>query len=177
MSSTTTHKTRSRKRKPQSRKRPATSRRKVSRPAPQAPSIADWISLGVGAETATLPGWSDLDTSKGKRKNKRNRVNSVRKQVNSLFAEVSTRQFAIMLMIAALSLGFYVSHVFATQDTLSVLEQQRRDNLRLELQYNQLKGQLDKEIGPNMIYRRAKELGLEEGLAFGPTIQWKMEDS
>ncbi len=175
MSSTTTQKTRSRKRKPQSRKRPASSRRKVSRQAPQSTSIVDW--LGVGADAASLPGWSDLDKSKGKRKNKRNRVNAMRKQVNSLFGEVSTPQFAILLMIAALSLGFYVSHVFATQETLSVLEQQRRDNLRLELQYNQLKGQLDKKISPNTIYRRAQELGLEEGLAFGPTIQWEHEEN
>lgn len=169
-SSTLTQKTKSRKRKPQSRKRPATPRRKVAKKP--APSIVDWIAHGVGAEAAGLPEWTDLSESKNKRKNARN----VRKQVDSLLAQVSTGQFAVMLLVAALSLGFYVNHVFATQDTLSLLEQQRRENLRLELQYNQLKGQLDKKLSPSAIYRRAKELGLKEGLAFEPVIQWQLEE-
>ena len=172
MSSTTINKTRSVKRKPQSRKRPAAPRRVVKKNVP-APGIADWIGFRDGNEAGELPEWKDLSTGKNKRKKGRN----VRKQVDSLLEGVSTSQFALVMLAAVFGLGLYVSHVFATRDTLSVLEQQTRENLRLELQYNQLKGQLDKKISPNVIYRRARELGLKEGLAFGPTIQWKIEDN
>ncbi len=180
MSSTVTKRASSRNRKPQPRKRPAEKRRQVKKnvsnlntPAPAvAEGFAGWIGLGAGMDTDVLPGWKDLSSGK----NKKNAVRNVRKQVDSLLEQVSTSQFAILLMAAALGLGLYVSHVFATQDTLSLLQEQRRDNLRLELQYNQLKGQLDKKISPSVIYHRARELGLEEGLAFGPTIQWEIEN-
>ncbi len=180
MSSTVTKRASSRSRKPQSRKRPAEKHRRVKKkvsesntPAPgAAEGIAGWIGLGAGMDADTLPGWNDLSSGK----NKRNAARNVRKQVDSLLEQVSTSQFAILLMAAALGLGLYVSHVFATQDTLSLLQQQRRNNLRLELQYNQLKGQLDKKISPSVIYHRARELGLQEGLAFGPTIQWEVEN-
>ncbi|MEM8484247.1 MAG: hypothetical protein AAF564_01800 [Bacteroidota bacterium] len=174
MNSTVTQKTKSRKRKTQARKRPATRRRVAKKRAPSSGiGIADWIALGVGGESVTLPEWTDLSTGKNKRK----KSNRVRKQVDSLLSGVSTGQFVIVLLVAAISLGFYVSHVFATRDTLSLLEQQRRANLRLELQYNQLKGQLDKKISPNAVYRRALELGLQEGLAFEPVVHWELKES
>ena len=173
MNSTVTQKTKSRKRKVQSRKRPATRRRVQKKSAPASGGIADWIALSVGGEAVALPEWTDLSTGKNKRK----KANRVRKQVDSMLSGVSTSQFVLVLLIAAVGLGFYVSHVFATRDTLSLLEQQRRDNLRLELQYNQLKGQLDKKISPNAVYRRARELGLQEGLAFEPVVNWELKET
>ena len=161
MNSTILNKKRSVKRKPQSRKRPAAPRRVQKKSVPT-PGIADWIGFRDGNEKGELPEWKDLSTGKNKRKKGRN----VRKQVDSFLAGVTTSQFALIVLTAVFGLGLYVSHVFATHDTLSVFEQQTRDNLRLELQYNQLKGQLDKKISPNVIYRRARELGLEEGLTF-----------
>ncbi len=172
MNSTVTQKTKSRKRKTQAGKRPATRRRVAKKSAP-ATGIADWIALGVGGESVALPEWTDLTTGKNKRK----KSNRVRKQVDSLLSGITTGQFVLVLLIAALSLGFYVSHVFATRDTLSLLEQHRRANLRLELQHNQLKGQLDKKISPNAVYRRARELGLQSGLAFEPVVNWELKES
>lgn len=180
MSSTVTKKASSRKRKPQAGRRSGVQRkqtknnvRKSSAPAAgSAEGFAGWIGLGAGVDRDVLPAWKDLSTEKNKRgATKKN----VRKQVDSLLEQVTTGQFAMLLMAVALGLGLYVSHVFATQDTLSHLQEQRHANLRLELQYNQLKGQLDKKISPSVIYHRARELGLQEGLAFGPTVQWKLE--
>lgn len=172
MNSTATQKTKSRKRKVQAGKRPAARRRVAKKRAP-ASGIADWIALGAAGDAVALPEWADLSTGKNKRK----KANRMRKQVDSLLSRVSTGQFVLVLLVAAVSLGFYVSHVFATRDTLSLLEQQRRANLRLELQYNQLKGQLDKKISPNAVYRRARELGLQEGLAFEPVVRWELKET
>ncbi len=178
MNSTVTQKTKSRKRKVQSRKGSA-ARRRVQKSrvqkksAPASGGIADWIGFSAGGEAVALPEWADLSTGKNKRK----KANRVRKQVDSMLSGVSTGQFVLVLLIAAVGLGFYVSHVFATRDTLSLLEQQRRANLRLELQYNQLKGQLDKKISPNAVYRRARELGLQEGLAFEPVVNWELKET
>lgn len=171
MSSTVTKKSRPSKRKSTSSRRRPAARSTVA--AQQAPSynIADWIIQGFGSNIGVLPEWKDLSKGKNKAKKKRN----VRKQVDSLLANVSTTRFALTLMATAVCLAFYVSHVFATQETLSLLEQQRRDNLRLELQYNQLKGQLDKKISPSVVYQRARELGLAEGIALGPTVEWEMK--
>ena len=170
MSSTIAHKSRSRKRKPLPRKRPQ-ARRRAPAKNPPATGLADWV--GFGAETEALPGWKDLASGKNRTKNTRN----VRKRVDSLLEHITTSQFALFLMVGALCMGLYVGHVFATRDTLSFLEEQRRENLKLELQFNQLKGQLDKKISPSVVYRRAKELGLEEGLAFGPTISWRQKEN
>lgn len=77
---------------------------------------------------------------------------------------------ALILVIAAL-FTLYVGHVHATQALLADLEGARRDNLRLHLKHNRLKGEFDRATGPAVIYERARALGLEEGVAYGPTIR------
>ncbi len=176
MNSTVTTKAKSPKRKSQPRKRKAASHRRVVKKTSPAFGIADWIAEGAGIEMDNLPEWKDLSSGK-KARNTRKKAKNTRNQVASRLSQVPTSQFALVLLISALGLGLYVSHVFGTQETLSRVEQLRRDNLRLELQYNQLKGQLDKKLSPSIIYHRAQEFGLKEGLAFEAPIAWELKEN
>ena len=120
----------------------------------------------------TLPGWKDLHSKKAKNKKKRRS-----KAANAQAEHVSTSRFALFTLIAVIVLGFYVSHVFATQEALAVLHEAERENLRLTLEYNQKKASFDKLVSPDEVYRRAKALGLQEGTEFGPPILWKPENT
>ncbi len=75
------------------------------------------------------------------------------------------------MLLAVTMFTLYVGHVQATQDVLADVQELRRENLRLHLRYNRVKGEFDRMTGPEVIYRRAKELGLEEGFAYGPAIR------
>lgn len=132
----------------------------------------EWLSAGTEAGADVLPNWQDLGVKKGNTKF----ANRVRKNGNALFDRISTVQFALFVLAVVFVLGLYVSNVFATQKTLANLERLKRDNIQLQLQYNQMKGQLGREISPSVIYRRAKELGLEEGADYGPAIFWNGEE-
>lgn len=84
--------------------------------------------------------------------------------------KVSTVQFALLLLFVAASITLYVGHVHATQEVLSEMQQAKKENLRLHLKLNRLRGDFDRATGPAVVYQRAKEIGLEEGIAYGPTI-------
>ena len=83
---------------------------------------------------------------------------------------VSLPRFWGWLWLVAAGYILYVGHVQATKRTYSHVQQLQRENLDLNLRYNQLKAELDGATGPKVIYSRAKALGLEEGYAYGPTI-------
>ena len=168
MSSTAKRKVRSKSRKPQQgRKRRATKARKAPRAAAASSGMAALMSQGMGLDAGVLPEWKDLVP-----KTKNRRIKSAtRKKVDSFIDGISTAKFAAVLLIASLAAGIYVRHVFSTQETLSQLEQMRRENLQLQLQYNQLKGAVSQGLSQNEIYQRARVLGLEPGVEFGATIQ------
>lgn len=109
-----------------------------------------------------LPSWRDLATSNERMQD--------RPRVSAYIEEVSTVRFGLLLLAIAAAVTFYVGHVHATQDLVAEVQRARRDNLRLHLKMNRLKGEFDRTTGPAVIYRRARELGLEEGIAYGPTI-------
>lgn len=109
----------------------------------------------------TLPGWGDL-VEQNERKTKRSPIGR---------DKVSTAKFGLVLLVVALLGTLYVGHVQATQDVLARVQQARKDNLRLHLKYTRLKGEFDRVTGPGVIYQRARELGLEEDIAYGPTIR------
>lgn len=109
-----------------------------------------------------LPGWKELSDGNARRPSSGK---------GSLVVErVSTLRFAILVLLAATLFTLYVGHVHATQDLLADVQQMRRENLNLHLKYNRVKGEYDRMIGPQVIYERARELGLEEGFAYGPSI-------
>lgn len=109
-----------------------------------------------------LPGWGELapqhDPGPGGR------------QSPAYFEKVSTPKFALLLLAVAAAFTLYVGHVHATQDLLADVQQLRKDNVRLHMRYNRLKGEFDRRVGPAVIYQRAHGMGLEEDIRFGPTI-------
>lgn len=110
-----------------------------------------------------LPGWRDL-TKSNKREERRPRA------VTSI-DNVSTLRFGMVLLALATVFTLYIGHVHATQDVLAEVQRARRANLQLHLELNHLKGDFDRATGPSIVYQRARAMGLEEGIAYGPTIQ------
>ena len=84
--------------------------------------------------------------------------------------KVSTARFALVVFLLASIFTLYITHVYATQDVLDELQALRRENLRLHLQHNTLTGAFDHVTGPSVVYQRAAEIGLEEGIVYGPTV-------
>lgn len=110
-----------------------------------------------------LPSWGELSSAAGS-----GRV--ARARANAFVESISTKQFVVIVLILATAFTLYIGHVQATQDIASELQRVKRENLRLHLRYNRLKGEFDGATGPAVIYGRAASLGLEEGYEFGPTI-------
>ncbi len=172
MNSTATKQIKSRKRTSPVRKKKPAARRRAPQKQAEPTRFVEWLSAGAAVEAEVLPNWQDLGVEKGNTKF----ATPVRKFGESLFDRVSTVQFALFVLAIVFVMGLYVSNVFATQETLAGLERLKRSNIQLQLQYNQMKGQLGREISPSVIYRRAKELGLEEGADYGATIYWSGEE-
>ena len=116
-----------------------------------------------GKDHATLPSWKQLESKKNRRLKRENG--------QSPFLEaVSTIRFALLLAAVAAAFTLYVGHVHATQNILAKTETARKENHRLHLKYNRLKGEFDRMTGPAEIHRRANALGLIEDAAYGTTI-------
>ncbi len=73
---------------------------------------------------------------------------------------ISTAGFAVLVLMVATIFTLYIGHVYATQELLNSLQQAQRENLRLHLQHNELKGRYDEATGPSVIHARAPALGL-----------------
>ena len=134
----------------------------------QPPRFSEWL----GTDHPSLPGWKEVHA---KEKARNRRVRSKKKRT-SIADQLSTQQFALYTFVAVLLMSLYVSHVFATQDALAKLEEVRRQNMQLTLDYNQKKASFDNLVRPDQVYHRAKELGFTEGTVFGPPILWKPEN-
>ncbi|HEX7072044.1 MAG TPA: hypothetical protein VF190_14620 [Rhodothermales bacterium] len=111
-----------------------------------------------------LPGWHDLATGENERHRRRSRH-------SSFLETISTARFGLLIVAIAVAFTLYVGHVHSTRQVLAEVTTLRQENLRLHLRYNRLKGDFDRATGPSLIYQRAGDLGLEEGIAYGPTIR------
>ncbi|MEZ4699769.1 MAG: hypothetical protein R2834_05530 [Rhodothermales bacterium] len=127
------------------------------------------MSDTIADRVDTLPGWKDLSVG-----NERTLPRNAR--ADAFLAQVSTVRFALVILVMGLTLGLYVRHVYATQETLSRLEQAKKEHMRLNLKVNRLHGVLDQMTGPQNIYERARALGLEEDIMYGPAIVWRQPD-
>lgn len=136
---------------------------KKARPSGKRPRSAPSTRARGTSNSHRLPGWKDLAGS-----NERLRTGNRRR---SFLERISTTRFAVLIVGLAILFTLYVGHVHATQDLLAEVQQERRENLRLHLKYNRLKGDFDEMVGPSVIYTRARELGLVEDPAFGPSIE------
>ena len=119
---------------------------------------------GRQARKGELPGWKDLGATGKKR--------SARTSPKGAYLEkISNTRFMALILLVAAFFTLYVGHVHATQALRTELERAQRDNLRLHLKHNRLKGEFDQATGPAVIYREARALGLEEGITYGPAIR------
>ena len=175
MSNTVTTYTRSKKRADYKRsgapKKQASGNKRRAPQGKQSPDglrLPDWAG-GAGEDVYSLPGWEDVNARPRQKKNRKNPPKSASKNRPSV-EQISTRTFALYTFIAVILLGLYVSHVFATQQTLENLEQLERENLRLTLEYDQKNARFKNHISPDEVYRRAQELGLQAGTDFGPPV-------
>ncbi len=119
-----------------------------------------------GKDHATLPSWKQLES----KKNRRIKRDS---GPSPFLGAVSTLRFALVLAAIATAFTLYVGHVHATHDILAKTEAARKENHRLHLKYNRLKGDFDRMTGPAEIHRRANALGFVEDAAYGATITLK----
>ncbi len=108
-----------------------------------------------------VPGWDALSKSVPRRSRRTEREEQPR---------LTTARFTLWLTGLALGATLYVGHVHATQQLFETLHAAKKENLRLHLTLDQLKGELDRTAGPAVLYPKARRLGLKEGFAFGPTI-------
>ncbi len=115
-----------------------------------------------GKDHGDLPTWGKLE-SKANRK-----IKSAPRR--PFLDAVPTVRFALVLALVAAAFTLYVGHVHATQEVLAKTQQARKDNHRLHLKYNRVKGEYDGLTGPAAIHRRASVLGLIEDAAYGRTI-------
>ena len=92
-------------------------------------------------------------------------------QAHGDVGSVSTVRFALMLVTLATAFTLYIGHVYETQDRLNALQEVRRENVRLNLYHNELRGAADEAVGPSVIYERAPALGLRDGYSYAPLVR------
>ena len=83
---------------------------------------------------------------------------------------MSTGRFALLVLLVAGAFTLYVGHVHATKDLLDEVQEARTANQRLHLKHNRLQGIYDRKTSPHVIYERARALGLEASVRYGPPI-------
>ena len=136
-----------------------------------------------------LPAWADLPASTGPsladratraragaRKASQKAAAKVRQRGRALDAVPSLR-FGLMTLAACVVLVLFVGHAYATRATLDALQDARRENERLRLTHQRLQGDVDRMTGPSAVMQRAGSLGLEEGVAYGPTVRLGADDA
>lgn len=143
-------------------------------------------SKRTATSRAPLPGWTDLPASPpsklvggakrakaGAKKAKKEAEKKIRR-ARPLDAVPSLR-FGLTTLAVCLVLTFFLGHAYATRATLDALQDARRENERLRLTHQRLQGDVDRMMGPRAVMSAAATLGLEEGIAYGPTIRLSSE--
>ena len=130
--------------------------------APDATDASQAASGGWVRHGTALPSWADLEPST----NRRRRAPGDR----SFLENVSTGRFALLILAIAGLFTLYVGHVHTTTDLYNQLQEAQAENQRLHLKHNRLKGAYDRRTGPSVIYDRARDLGLQESVTYGPPI-------
>ncbi len=115
-----------------------------------------WVRHGTA-----LPSWTDLEPSQNRRR---------RTSEGAFLENVSTLRFSLLILAVGAVFTLYVGHVHATTDLYNQLQQARTENQRLHLKHNRLQGEFGRQVGPSVIYERARELGLRGSVTYGPPI-------
>ena len=157
--SSTSRKTSSRKATP--RKAPSRVKQTKAARKPQ----AERAVLQQKSRSGGLPGWSDLGGKPASRGTK----TQASRRVKALDATPSLR-LGVLLLFACALLTVFVGHTFATQATLAEVQAAQKENERLRLTNQRLRGAFDRMTGPEAVMPAATRLGLEEGVAYGPAL-------
>ena len=152
-------------------------------PARRAPSKSASARKTRRRGSDALPSWSDLPATTGPslhdhaararagaKKASQKAADKVRQRGRALDAVPSLR-FGLLTLAVCVVLTLFLGHAYATRATLDALQDARRENERLRLTHQRLQGDADRMTDPSTVMRRAASLGLEEGVAYGPTIR------
>ncbi len=129
--------------------------------APRDAAASNAASDGWVRHGTALPSWTDLEPSQNRRR---------RTSEGAFLENVSTLRFSLLILAVAAVFTLYVGHVHATTDLYNQLQQARTENQRLHLKHNRLQGEFGRQVGPSVIYERARELGLKGSVTYGPPI-------
>lgn len=127
-----------------------------------APSGASKSGSNWQRHGTALPTWTDLENTNTQRYAPRSD--------DAFLQRVSTIRFAIIVVMLAAAFTAYVGHVQATQELLADVQQAEAENRSLHIQHNYLQGEYARQTGPALVHRRARALGMEETVSFGPTV-------
>ena len=122
--------------------------------------------LSKKSRAGDLPTWDDLGGRTSPARGKKKRASQ---RLRPLDVTPGLR-LGVLLLIGCALLTAFVGHTFATQATLAEVQAARTENQRLRLTNQRLRGAFDRMTGPEAVMPRAAALGLEEGIAYGPTI-------
>ena len=148
----------------------------------RSPSKATTAKKGRRRTGDVLPGWSDLPSLAGSPTRKKAGAKQATKKARAKAASrarvdkaraldvVPSFRFGVLTIGASVLLVLFLGHAYATRATLDALQDARRENERLRLTHQRLQGDVDRMTGPSAVMSRAAALGLEEGVAYGPTI-------
>ena len=109
-----------------------------------------------------LPGWTDLEPPTNRRRSD--------PSDDTFLERISTVRFAAVVLLLAGAFTLYVGHVHATKDLLGEVQTLRSENQRLHLKRNRLQGEFARKTSPSVIYERARALGLQESVTYGPPV-------
>jgi cell division protein FtsL len=137
-------------------------RRRSKNGSPRRTSPKNGGGSGWSRHGTALPTWTDLEKPTNQRR---------RESPDDTFLEkVSTVRFAAVVLLVAAAFTLYVGHVHATKDLLGEVQELRSENQRLHLKRNRLQGEFARKTSPSVIYERARELGLQESVTYGPPV-------
>ncbi len=160
-----------------------TATRSKKAPARRKPSTTTTAKKARRRTGDVLPGWADLPSQAGSSTRKKAGAKQASKKAKAKAASrarvqkaraldvVPSLRFGILTIGASVLLVLFLGHSYSTRATLDALQEARRDNERLRLTHQRLQGDVDRMTGPSAVMGRAASLGLEEGVAYGPTIR------
>lgn len=126
-------------------------------------SSGDGAASSWSRHGTALPDWTDLERPSNRRR--RDGPSD-----ESFLERVSTIRFALAVFVLAGAFTLYVGHVHATRSLLNEVQELRAENKRLHLKRNRLKGKYARKTRPDVIYKRARELGLRASVTYGPPV-------
>lgn len=154
---------------------PARPAAKASAPKRKAPKARPGAEAKARARTAKpkrattppdhpLVGWAALA---GKPTHGSARKRAAR---GSVVDAIPTLRFALLVLIACGALVMYVGHLYASQALVEEVQALQREQSRLVLQQNRLRGEFDRATEPTLILDRASALGLRPADGYAPTL-------